>query len=210
MFEAHPSNPEGEVKRLGSYAASDFPVGSAILCRNTAPVVAFAYALLQRDVPCKILGRDIGAQLTALVKKLRPINLDDFFRKLEIWRAREVARAVAEDRSPERIEDQAQCLRFFADGLDEDSRSVDSLLAKIDRMFTDAANGESARRVTLSTIHKAKGLEFPTVFLLDWELLPSRYAKQDWQRLQEKNLQYVAITRAMETLVYVSSGCWKE
>ena len=77
-------------------------------------------------------------------------------------------------------------------------------------MFTDAANGESRGRVTLSTIHKVKGLEFPTVFLLDWHLLPSRFAKAAWQRTQEKNLQYVAITRAMERLVYINSGCWKE
>lgn len=209
-IESHPDAKDGLVLRPMSYEARLFTPGSIILCRNTAPLVAFAYALLHRDVPCKILGRDIGAQLTAVVKKLRPVTLSDFLDKLKTWETRESERAVADDRSPDRIYDQATCLRFFCDSLDEESRSVASLLAKIDLMFTDDTNGGSANRVTLSTIHKAKGLEFPTVFILDFHLMPSRYAKQSWQLRQENNLIYVAITRSMDTLVYISSDCWKE
>jgi ATP-dependent DNA helicase UvrD/PcrA len=210
IFEAYSTNPEGRVERLSLYSAETFIKGSAILCRNTAPLVGFCYALLQRDVPCKILGRDIGAQLATLVKKLRAINLDDFLDKLATWQARETERAHKEDRSPEHYNDQAECLRFFVNSLDEDSRTVDSLLAKIELMFTDEANGESKSRVTLSTIHKAKGLEFPVVFLLDWGLLPSRYAEQEWQQRQERNLQYVAITRSMDKLYYINSEHWKD
>lgn len=206
-IESHPSAPEGEVKHLGLYQASDFPASGVILCRNTAPLVAFAYALLQRDVPCRILGRDIGAALSSLVKKLRPINLDDFLDKLRLWVDREVERCYKEDRSPERVYDQAECLRFFVDSLDEDSRTVDSLLAKIDLMFTDEPN---VTRLTLSTVHKAKGLEFETVFILDFEkYMPSKYAVQGWQRVQERNLIYVAVTRAKSTLVYIYSEAWK-
>lgn len=210
LFEAHPSNPEGEVAKKSLYSAEDFPLGSIILCRNTAPLVAMCYALLQRDVPCRILGKDIGKQLATLVKKMRAVNLEDFLIKLNEWEIRETARAQAEDRSPERLEDQATCLRFFVDCLDEDSRTVDSLLAKIELMFTDETNGGTRSRVTLSTIHKAKGLEFPVVFLLDWFLLPSRYAKQEWQQRQERNLQYVAVTRSMDKLFYINSEHWKD
>ncbi len=57
----------------------------------------------------------------------------------------------------------------------------------------------------LLTAHRAKGLEFPRVFL--WgrnAFMPSKYARQDWQKKQELNLEYVALTRAMRTLVDVS------
>jgi DNA helicase-2/ATP-dependent DNA helicase PcrA len=207
----HPDAPEGEVRTLSRYVPSDFTAGSLILCRNTAPLVAFAYGLLRRDIPCKILGRDIGAQLSSLVKKMRPINLQDLEEKLKVWRDREVEKCLRDDISPDRIYDQYECLCFFISSLDEDSRSVDSLLAKIELMFTDDTNGSSSSRVTLSTVHKAKGLEFPTVFLLDKEkYMPSRFAKQPWQIRQEYNLLYVAVTRAMEKLIYISSDSWKE
>jgi hypothetical protein len=206
-IESHPSAPEGEVKHLVNYLVDDFPSSGCILCRNTAPLIGFAYSLLKRDVPCRILGRDIGAALISIVKKLRPINLEDFLAKLQVWLEREVNRALAEDRSPERLYDQAECLRFFVDSLDEDSRTVDSLLAKIELMFTEQP---SATRLTLSTVHKAKGLEFETVFILDFDkYMPSRWATQEWAKVQEQNIIYVAVTRAKRTLVYITSECWK-
>jgi DNA helicase-2/ATP-dependent DNA helicase PcrA len=210
-IQPHPDAKDGEVVRLAQYDVSNFPKGSLILCRNTAPLVAFAYGLLQRDVPCRILGKDIGKQLADIVKKRRAVHLDDLKDKLKTWADRETAAAIQRDQSPERIWDQYECLMFFISGLDDDSRTIDSLLAKIDLMFTDDTNGGSASRITLSTVHKAKGLEFPTVFILDKEkYMPSRYAKQPWQLTQERNLIYVAVTRAMERLVYINSDSWKE
>jgi len=207
-IESHPSAPEGEVSHLGIYVPTDFPSSACILCRNTAPLVGFAYSLLKRDVPCRILGRDIGAALISIVKKLRPINLEDFFAKLAVWLEREVNRALAEDRNPERLYDQAECLRFFVDSLDEDSRTVDSLVAKIELMFVEQP---TATRLTLSTVHKAKGLEFETVFILDFEkYMPSRWATQEWAKTQEQNIIYVAVTRAKHRLVYINSECWKQ
>jgi len=37
---------------------------------------------------------------------------------------------------------------------------------------------------------------------LKWELCPSPWAKTAEQKLQEKNLQYVAVTRSLDELVY--------
>lgn len=207
-IESHPSAPEGAVQHLTNYQPADFPPSGCILCRNTAPLVGFAYSLMKRDVSCRILGRDIGASLIAIVKKLRAASLEDLLLKLQVWLDREVNRALAEDRNPERLYDQADCLRFFVDSLDEDSRTVDSLLAKIELMFTDQPQ---ATRLTLSTVHKAKGLEFETVFILDFEkYMPSRWATQEWAKVQEQNIIYVAVTRAKSTLVYINSECWKQ
>lgn len=208
MIQSHPDAPQGSVTTLPTYVARDFVAGSAILCRVTAPLVAFAYGLLQRDVPCKILGRDIGAQLAGVVKKMRATSLEDLREKLGMWATREASKAESEGRNPERINDQYDCLMFFIHSLDEDSRTVDSLLAKIALMFTE--EGSNAGRVTLSTVHKAKGLEYDTIYILDKsKYMPSRYAKQPWQQVQERNLIYVAVTRARLHLIYINSDCWK-
>lgn len=60
--------------------------------------------------------------------------------------------------------------------------------------------------VMFSSIHRAKGLEADRVFLLQPKgaEIPHPMAKTPWQKGQEMNLLYVAITRAKEELVYVS------
>lgn len=64
--------------------------------------------------------------------------------------------------------------------------------------------------ISLMTLHAAKGLEFPTVFLVGWELglFPSRAASsRDGGKQEERRLAYVGITRAMQRLFlsYASS-----
>ncbi len=82
------------------------------------------------------------------------------------------------------------CFRSFG------ARSVDRLCAEINALFDD-----SDAYVSLSTIHRAKGLEAERVFLLEANTLPLRWASQrpeQWE--QERNLLYVALTRATQAL----------
>jgi len=58
--------------------------------------------------------------------------------------------------------------------------------------------------VLLSSVHRAKGLEANNVFvLLKNAPMPHPMAKQKWEIEQERNLKYVAITRAIENLYWV-------
>ena len=70
-----------------------------------------------------------------------------------------------------------------------------SLLTDQDDNLTD-----TSERVTLMTVHAAKGLEFPVVFIVGLEenLFPSQFAVKPSEVEEERRLLYVAITRAME------------
>ena len=68
---------------------------------------------------------------------------------------------------------------------------------------SDQLPDDSTNVVTLMTLHTAKGLEFPVVFLIGWEdgQFPHLRALGDPQELaEERRLAYVGITRARETL----------
>ena len=63
----------------------------------------------------------------------------------------------------------------------------------------DSDEGDSNDKVTLMTIHSAKGLEFPTVFIVGLEenIFPSPMCTNSMRELEEeRRLLYVAITRA--------------
>ena len=63
----------------------------------------------------------------------------------------------------------------------------------------DSDSGDSNDKVTLMTIHSAKGLEFPTVFVVGLEenIFPSPMCTNSMRELEEeRRLLYVAITRA--------------
>ncbi|MGI6074056.1 MAG: ATP-dependent helicase [Fermentimonas sp.] len=85
---------------------------------------------------------------------------------------------------------------------DEDVYLVD-FLSEVS-LLTDQDNGDEqeADRVTLMTIHSAKGLEFDHIFIvgLEEDLFPSSMTKNDIRGLEEeRRLFYVAITRARKT-----------
>jgi hypothetical protein len=202
---SHPSAPLGSVQHLTFYEPELFKPPCIVLCRVTAPLVSFAYDLLRRHVPCTVKGKDIGAGLVALVKKLRAVDIGDVYTKLNAWHVNEISRAEGAGKSPERIEDQYQCLRVFLSDMELDNH-VQVLVMKIEKMFSEDTDSS---RVLLSTIHRAKGLEYPNVFILDRSrTLPSKYALTREAKEQEKNLWYVAVTRAKENLYYINSNCW--
>lgn len=176
--------------------------GDAILCRQTAPLVSVAYGLIARGRACRILGREIGEGLVNLIEQQKARGIDRLVDKLETWRDREMARFIAkgDERRAEAVKDRVDCLLVIVGALPETERTVPALVAKIRAMFSD---DKAAGTLTLATIHKCKGLEFPTVAILRPELMPSRAARLDWQERQEFNIIGVAATRAKETLIYI-------
>lgn len=204
-IESHESAPPGEViDPLTFWPLTDFLPTDAILCRINRPLIETAFLLIRNKVPCKVLGRDIGQGLIALIKKMKALTIPQLEEKMELHREREARKPRNDESKMAALDDKMDTIRVFIDELGPDD-GIDTLKFNIEALFADA--GAIHGMVTLSTVHKAKGLEWPRVFVLDAHIyMPMRYAVRPWQRQQEWNLMYVAATRAKESLYYVSSG----
>ncbi len=114
-------------------------------------------------------------------------------------------RALEEEATPEsfsRIEN----LKELANAAQDAQERGESLAEFLDHaaLVSDADQYSAEARVTLMTLHAAKGLEFPLVFMAGMEegLFPSARTLTDPGGLEEeRRLCYVGMTRAMDTLV---------
>ncbi len=114
-------------------------------------------------------------------------------------------RALEEEATPEsfsRIEN----LKELANAAQDAQERGETLHEFLDHaaLVSDADSYSAEARVTLMTLHAAKGLEFPLVFLAGMEegLFPSSRTLTDPTGLEEeRRLCYVGMTRAMDTLV---------
>jgi DNA helicase II / ATP-dependent DNA helicase PcrA len=103
----------------------------------------------------------------------------------------------------ENVQELLNAAKEFTEDTDNDSHALDAFLAEIS-LFTDQdEKHEDPDFVTLMSIHAAKGLEFPSVFVvgLEEELFPNFMSLQSRADLEEeRRLFYVAVTRAKERL----------
>ena len=88
---------------------------------------------------------------------------------------------------------------------EERNEGVEEAISRLvlrDLMERQADEEESADQVQLMTLHAAKGLEFPHVFMIGMEegLLPHQNSIDDDMVEEERRLCYVGITRAQQTL----------
>jgi superfamily I DNA/RNA helicase len=184
---------------------ADLKDGDMVLCRQTYPLVKLCFDLLKKGIKASIKGRDIGQNLINMVEGTKRSSIKEIFEKLYHERDKILAKIISKDgitkddamkhetytNYVEKIEI-IEMLSFGAEDKDE-------VISKLQAIFSD----ENKSGVQLSTIHKSKGLEADRVFIIHQDLMPSKYAIKDWEREQEKNLIYVAYTRAKSYLGFV-------
>lgn len=189
----------GGVQANGHYI--DAEPGDMIICRNLRPLIQAYFELLHCEKKCYIKGKDIGENLIRILKPYKKLAIEDLDEALDEelkelsdeLRSRGIQKPQKHP-SYQNLIEKIFAIRILAVGYD----SVAEVINTIERIFKD----EETEAIVLSTIHKAKGLEADNVYLLNRHLIPSQFAVTEEQLKQERNLLYVATTRAKKTLTY--------
>lgn len=208
-FEGLSANGKGEVlnKSLQEDSPDNYRTlvenGDMVVCRCNAPLVSECFRFLKAKRQAKIIGRDIASGLIALINKMKAQSVSDLLNKLDDYTQKEIAKETERKNGSDariiNLQDRYDCIECLCEDLYETKDVIDL----INQIFTDDAHGEGIR---LSSVHKAKGLEAPSVYILmpPNAPMPHYMARSAWQMEQEMNLKYVAITRAIKRLVWVS------
>jgi len=155
------------------------PGKSAVLCRTNAPLVAAALSLINTGFPCYILKTDLIEQLSTLLTYKSAEAIGMLRRQLDQTQ-KPIQKMI--------IQDKISILENLQDEPNPKKRLED--LCK-----------PSSDKLVLTTIHKAKGLEWKNVFILN-PPIPHPSAQRPEEQNQEKNIEYVAITRTLENLYW--------
>lgn len=187
------------------------PADFAILYRTNMQADLFERALAEKGIPCRINGnekffsrrqvREVMAALRGQAGSCADLPLTDVVEetlRLCGWRPTPPAESGESfavwqalrgilDLARQWAQEEGNTLRGFAEDLAERAR-------------TD--NPPQPDAVTLCSLHSAKGLEWPVVFLTGMSegLMPVSRAKTEALLAEEKRLLYVGITRAREEL----------
>lgn len=162
---------------------------------------------LNKGTYTKLQGfRDLISEFVTLAREQDAYTLG-----MELVKRSGIMVEIYQDRSPENmsrqenIEELVNGMRDFCDGRQEEGNPhvlLSDYLSEIALLTDqDEEQGEAQPKVTLMTIHSAKGLEFPNVFVVGLEenLFPSPLSSASYRALEEeRRLFYVAVTRAEE------------
>jgi superfamily I DNA/RNA helicase len=208
-IEWAPNAIEGKVEHMNSHdeMMKLAEAGDYVLCRTTAPLVNVCMQFIRNGKAANVRGRDIHKGLEALatkIQKRRTSRGKGLFDALTIYReeALEKLNHPKKLQQRESLADRIDTLLVLA----EECSNFDELKRKIATIFAIGDAGskeETAHLILCSTAHRAKGLETERVFIIKPGLMPHPCARQPWQMQQERNLKYVAITRATRELYWV-------
>lgn len=175
-----------------------------IVCRLNAPLVSTCIKFIQRRKSARVIGRDIGKDLCSLLDKVAEREMFDYaeiVKHLDEYERQQVIMLSQKEGNEQKIEslqDRIECLQVCA-GEFGDCDNIDCLKREIEKLFGE--EGDVFSGVSLSTVHKAKGLEADRIFVLKPEKLPLKWKNQSgWQYTQELNIRYISLTRAKKEL----------
>lgn len=182
---AMPNAPEGIVAEKPLTISALRP-GDVILCRNNRPLVSLALQALRQGKRVTIRGKDYAEHLLRIIKELPGTTAAEKLSHFDAQKSHTLSKIPARTRSM--VEDRWDAVQaLLEDNLSDPARII--------ALFSDE---DCTDIPILSTIHKAKGLEWKRVWLIHRELL-------DLSDQQDLNALYVAITRMREEFYYATN-----
>lgn len=225
---------EGNVEVIGPDYVERLQAGDAVLGRTTAKLIEGCLKTLQVGKKAKVLGRDLGASIAAVVTILEAMrkdnapqlqpDLSNLLAVLSEYQDNALKSLMDARENPEmamaEVKDRVATVRAFFEAYiskcrDESLRVPDDPQCTFDKTARDfklyikglfIGTEENAKSFILfMTAHRAKGGEWDNVFIIGTDEFPHSKAKSDRQKEQEVNLMYVAVTRAINNLYFVNA-----
>lgn len=206
-IEPWEESPDGIVKTKGG-VVDDIQNGDFVLARNLRPLVDVFLQLIAVDKKSTIIGKEFEKGLLTLLhgipdeKSIADLEVyfNDMISGVKSRLSKQGFKNVNDHPKVEIIEEKVNVLKK----LSERCGDVGELITLIMSIFSD----DDVAPIKLSTIHKAKGKEANRVFIIDTyegkKLIPNKYAVTKEMLIQEKNLSFVASTRAKRELIYLN------
>jgi superfamily I DNA/RNA helicase len=183
--------------------------GDVILSRRKAPMIRLCLELMKEGYSVTIKGDDIAKRMRGDLMEMKiqqkwndstqgfHVTLSQYRRRLE---AGIMSRPfINVQRAIQALDDRMECLKYFFDQIKPMTYSdfITQLGSTFDRKGTD---------IVMMTGHKAKGLEWDRVFVLEYNKLPLTWNGQsEEQSLQERYVKFVMLTRTKSQMFLVSS-----
>jgi DNA helicase II / ATP-dependent DNA helicase PcrA len=203
-IEPYENNEQGIVKIGG---VNDIQEGDMVLCRNTRPLVDVFLRLIDNDKKAYVVGKDMEKGLldivdhcdNQMVSDEAIVFFDSVYQKVLGSLKAKGIQSPHNHPKARLIEEKLDILRLLVRRFE--------FMYQLKEFITTVFNDKQRDAVRLMTIHKSKGLENDTVFVIESfdnkRLIPSDYAVTKEQKVQETNLKFVAYTRAKRQLVLV-------
>lgn len=186
--------------------------GDLIICRSRKPLMKMVLRLISRDFKVRIHPDELqefmgnyNSYFTS--KELRmPLTIDgidSFFERIFKKNLQHIKRdnqnvdsALRGILIKEAEDDLRVTLEFLKQKFfDWKLYTLDGILTRL-KYYLTYPEDEAIR---ISSIHRAKGLENKRVFILEYPKMPIKRLL-DWEKIQERNLHYVAVTRPLDEL----------
>ena len=205
-IEASENAIDGVIKSIDLLTAIDIANDNEkdlILSRTNAPLIKVAFSLIRNGKKAIIRGRDIGANLIKLIEKYKANDLGELYLKLNNYKNLQQDKIDLIEKGKYDSKKKNSLLTNI-DSVDtiiavmEDCDTIIQVKQKIENIFTDNKEG-----VICSSVHRAKGLQANTVFIINRDKMPHPMARTKEEIEQEYNILYVALTRSKSNLYFI-------
>lgn len=194
-MQISPTAVMGQIARVGYDIATKYiAAGHYVLCRQNSHLIVLAMQLFQEGRPVVVVGEEsLSRTLDAL------LSAPNALEKIEQYRRFNLAEAA-----PRR---QYTRIRFVTEISTVGTRLVMTLGLNNARNFVKTVirserPPQTDTLIQMMTIHKSKGEQSLNVWVLE---TPPIEDVDGWKAVEERNLLYVACTRAKQTLIYVAT-----
>jgi len=202
--DIEPFHDGGEIAVVAkNKVVENLQAGDTLISRKNAPLMGFCLKTIQAGFSAKIRGRNVGSEIAQMAGKYTRYHEGQTIFDMSQCESKERKRIVAlksemKDTQAENVQDKLECIKFCW------QEWGDMEIRAFKRSILSLFDDEGKPQITYATIHRSKGDEAERIWILGSNWLPFHHKNmKNWQQEQEKNLLYVALTRAKHSLFFV-------